>query len=127
MAKETLVGLDVELGEKVLGALDAAGYQVTVALWLLTEEFGEWRLVLASPLYDKAGPKEAYLQLHAALSSNHPELLHQVSISLKGNRSALIRALRSIFGKTASVAGMRLGDHVIGDVWIDDAYVYRIR
>jgi hypothetical protein len=39
----------------------------------------------------------------------------------------LIRALRKLFGKTANVDGMRLAGQTIGGVWIDDAYVYRIR
>ena len=38
-----------------------------------------------------------------------------------------IRVLRKIFGKTRSVEGMRLGGQMIGDRFIEDAYVYRVR
>lgn len=128
MAKATLVGLDIELGEKVLGKLDDAGFPVTVAVWVSSEEFGGWTLVLGSPVYDKAGPQKAYLQLIDALSSSSERIwAHEIPIRLEGHTNALIRGLRRMFGKTASVAGMRLGSHSIGDVWIDDAYVYRIR
>jgi hypothetical protein len=37
-----------------------------------------------------------------------------------------IKGLRSIFGKAKSVEGMRLGGQLIGDRFIEDAYVYRI-
>jgi hypothetical protein len=37
-----------------------------------------------------------------------------------------IRALRRLFGKTKSVEGMRLGGQMIGDRFVEDAYVYRI-
>jgi hypothetical protein len=37
-----------------------------------------------------------------------------------------IRDLRRIFGKAASVEGMRLGGQTIGGRGLDDAYVYRI-
>jgi hypothetical protein len=37
-----------------------------------------------------------------------------------------IRTLRRIFGKAASVEGMRLGGQMIGSRSLDEAYVYRI-
>jgi hypothetical protein len=49
MVKETLVGLDVELGDRVLGLLDAAKFPVPVALWIQRGEEARWRLLLASP------------------------------------------------------------------------------
>jgi hypothetical protein len=42
-------------------------------------------------------------------------------------RRPLIKDLRETFGKSSSVAGMRLGYQVIGGTWIDDGYVYRIK
>jgi hypothetical protein len=43
------------------------------------------------------------------------------------NRDPLIRGRRRTFAKTSSVNGMRLGSRPIGDEWVDDAYVYKIR
>jgi hypothetical protein len=37
-----------------------------------------------------------------------------------------IKVLRRTFGKTKSVEGMRLGGQMIGDRFIEDAFVYRI-
>lgn len=37
-----------------------------------------------------------------------------------------IKGLRRIFGKTKNVEGMRRGGQMIGDRFIEDAFVYRI-
>ena len=37
-----------------------------------------------------------------------------------------VRELRRLFGKARSVEGMRLGGQMIGDRFVEDAYVYRI-
>ena len=38
-----------------------------------------------------------------------------------------IRALRRLFSKTKSVEGMRLDGQLIGDRFVEDALVYRVR
>ena len=127
MAKGTLVGLDIELGSRVLAILDAAKFPVTTALWILNEEFDEWRLLLASPAYDKLGSYEAYLRALKALSDVDRNLVTQPPLTLVGNRHNLIRGLRRVFGKSVNGTGIRVVTRSIGDVWIDEAYVYRIR
>lgn len=125
MVEAPLVVPDVKFGKDVLRVLDAAVFPLSVAMWL--KEDAGWTLVIATPFYEEAGPKDAYLRLRSALSTEGPISLGELPIRLEGNRSPLIRALRKTFGKTASVEGMRLGGHTIGGTWIDDAYVYRIK
>ena len=83
--------------------------------------------MLASPAYDKLGSREAYLRALQALSDVDRNLVTQPPLTLVGNRHSLIRGLRQVFGKAATVEGMRLGGQAVGGVWIDEAYVYRIR
>jgi hypothetical protein len=128
MVKTTLVGPDLAFGEELLRVLDDVKFPVTVALWLLQKERSEnWKLVLGTPLYDRLGPRGAYLRLLETLSSEGPIALSDLPVRLEGLRRPLIKDLRKTFGKTASVAGMRLGYQIIGGTWIDDAYVYRIK
>ena len=127
MAKTILVGPDLELGERILHFLDRAKFPVSVALWIMMdEEDRNWTLLISTPIYDQEGQGEAYSQLVTALQSTE-YTLGQLPIRLESNRKPLVKALRKIFGKTASVHGMRLGGHMIGGVWVDDAYVYRIK
>jgi hypothetical protein len=128
MVKATLVEPiepSIEFGDDFLSRLDAARYPLSVALWL--KEDTKWTLVIGTSLYDKKGPKEAYRRLLAAISKEGPVVLGRLPIRLEGNNHPLIKSLRKMFGRTASVKGMRLGGHSIGGVWVDDAYVYRIK
>ena len=125
MVEAPLVVPDVEFGKKILRALDAAEFPLTVAAWL--KENDDWTLVLATPLYEEIGVKEAYRLLLSALSTEGPIYLAGLPLRLEGHRKPLIKALRRTFGKTVSVDGMRLGGHTIGGTWIEDAYVYRIK
>lgn len=127
MAKKVLVDADVQLGDKILAALDAAKFPISVAIWILTEKDAGWKFVIGTPLRDKVRPLELYGQLIAALRKDDPESRDFDDIQLRGNRDPFIRGLRKLFGKAASVRGMRLGGHHIGDVWLDDAIVYRIK
>jgi hypothetical protein len=126
MAKKALLDADVQLGEKILRSLDAAKFPISVAVWILTEEQG-WQLVIGTPLYESGGPGEAYKNLINALRRDDLESMDFEDVRLMGNRHPFIRELRRLFGKTASVHGMRLGGHHIGGVWLDDAVVYRIK
>jgi hypothetical protein len=126
MAKKALLDADVKLGEKILESLDAAKFPISVAVWILTDENG-WQLVIGTPLYEKSGPLEAYGRLITALRKDDPESRDFDDVRLMSNREPFIRELRRLFGKTASVKGMRLGGHQIGGLWLDDAVVYRIK
>jgi hypothetical protein len=126
MVKETLVGMDVESGNRVLGLLDAAKFPVPVALWIRRGEEGRWGLLLATPLYDKLGQRGAYKKLIDTLWTSDQDWVNS-PIQLQSTRTPLIRALRRIFGKAPSVSGMRLGGQMVGGVWVEDAYVYRVQ
>ena len=125
MAKETLLNSDVAFGERVLKALDTAGFPVPVALWLRKGDDETMKLLLASPLYDKLGIRDAYLKLVGALSGEKDRF--QFSYGLTSTRDPLIRDLRKAYGKTHDADGMRLRSQTLGGVFIDEGYVYRIR
>lgn len=127
MVKTSLVSSDLEFGRATLAALDAAHFPVPVAFRQYTEDDGDWTLVLGTPFYEKFGAKEAYLRLIRALSKEKSIALSELPLRLEENRNPLIRGLRKSFGKAANVEGMRLRGHSIGGVWLDDAYIYRIR
>jgi hypothetical protein len=121
----TLVNLDVNAGLKVLDALDAVQIKVAVALWVVTPDYDDWRLVLSSPSLDQTHPLKAYEKvaeaLHDHIVSRRPPIL------ILPTKDPFVRELRRIFGKTEDVTGMRLGGQTIGNRFISDAYVYRIK
>jgi len=121
-----LVSLDIENGAQVLSALDKAGINVKVAAWLLLSEYEDWRLVLASPTFDSAGVLEGVRLVHQALDDAGFPIERQPSLLILRMNDPSIREIRHIFGKTRSVAGMRLGGQMVGDRFIEDGYAHRI-
>ena len=128
MDKATLVGIEIEAGKNLLKLLDKAGFKVVAALWLLLPEFADWRLWIASPDVDSEGIKAAYWKILSAWrTAPETERVDFAQINVVSPKDPLIRELRHRFGKTASVEGMRLGGQTIGDRFVEDAYVYRVK
>ena len=121
-----MVSIDIENGEQVLAALDKAGLKVSVAILALLSEYQDWRLLLASKMFDTAGVLGAYRLVHQALDRAGFPIERQPSLLILRMKDPSIRELRRIFAKTKSVAGMRLGGQMIGDRFIEDGYAYRI-
>ena len=127
MAKALLVNVDVEKGAEILRSLDKAGLGVRVALWAYLPEYEDWRLILSSPRLDAAELRDAYGLVHAALDAAGIQLDATQSLMILNRKDPFVRHLRRWFAKARNVEGMRLGGQVIGDRFVEDAYVYRVR
>jgi hypothetical protein len=125
MDQATLVNLDVNAGLKILTALDAAKIEVAVALWMISSDYDDWRLVLSSSSLDQAHLLKAHEQVAKALQLRFVYL--RSPLLLLPIKDPFIRELRRLFGKTSDIEGMRLGGQTIGNRFISDAYVYRIK
>jgi len=122
-----LVTTDFMGGLAILHALDRTDLSINVALWLHSPEHDDWRFVLASRRLDAAAPSEAYGLVHDALAGAGVSLEHTPVLLILKMSDPFVRALRRTFGKTKSVEGMRLGGQLIGDRFVSDALIYRIR
>lgn len=122
-----MVAADFTTGSELVQALDRSALSISVALWLYSPEYEDWRFVLASRRLDAAEPSEAYGLVHDALAAAGISLERTPPLLILKMSDPFIRALRRIFAKTKSVEGMRLGGQLIGDRFVEDALVYRIR
>jgi hypothetical protein len=127
MDKATLVTSDLAAGAKLLEALDNSDLAISVALWLNSPDYEDWRLVLSSRRLDAADPRGAYGLVHDALERAGILLEQTPPLLILKMTDPFIKVLRQIFGKTKSVQGMRLGGQMIGDRFVQDALVHRIR
>ena len=125
MDQATLVNLDIKRGSELLDALDRAKLKVTVALWVYLPEYEDWRLVVSARRFDSLDPRDAYRLLHDSLAAVGFTPEKTPTEMILPMTDPFIRDLRQL-GKTKSVEGMRLGGQMIGDRFIQDAYVYRI-
>jgi hypothetical protein len=125
MDQAILVSPDIEIGRDAVEALDKAGLEPTVAMMAVFPEYGDWRFVVASPELDQKHTLKAYEQVAGVLRGDFVSRL-PVTMVLR-TKDAFVRELHKIFGKTQSVEGMRLGGQMIGNRFVDHAYVYRIK
>jgi hypothetical protein len=127
MDKTALVNFDIENGQQVIDALNAAGADPDVALWAVLPEYEDWRLVIASKYLDAHSLSGGYGAINAALRDANIPFLTKPAIFLRGMDEPFIRDLRRVFASAAGTYGMRLGGQKFGNQYIEDAFVYRIR
>jgi hypothetical protein len=128
MAYTTLSVADVEFGRRLWHQLHAnRKFPISGMLWLLEPDGADWHLVIASPIVDKLGPRDAYRRL-VEVGGLDPAVSGQLlRVDLIGTKHPLYRGLSSVFARTASVEGARLGGSQVGGVYVEDAYLYGVR
>ena len=124
---DALTTWDINFGRKLWQALRQSKiFPADGMFWLLDSENG-WRLLVATPRVDQVGRRQAYEELGNLTRGVVPGSSHSMLVELVSPRTPLYQALRSVFGKMASVEGSRLGNTQVGGMFIDDAYLYEIR
>lgn len=126
MATPTLVDRRIDHGARLLADLDEAGVPIESAFWLFTSEWDEWRLVLATPLYDQFGPLEAYRRLLDVFDADITISFRSDSITAVGTDNIRVQELRSLFRTLPPKFGDRFEDRFIQGQEIENAYVYRL-
>src|SRR5258708_2733289 len=97
MDQATLVNPDVNAGREALAALDAAGIRPAVALLMMSSDYDDWRLTLASPALDQIHPLKAYEKVTEILRGRFVYTLPPILIL--PIKDPFIRELRRMFGK----------------------------
>ena len=89
MVKAALVATEYTTGLEVVRALERSGLQISVALWLYSDEHEDWRFVLASRRLDAARAPEGALP-------QRPERSHGAGQGLPPRRLRRRRAQRAL-------------------------------
>jgi uncharacterized protein (DUF1786 family) len=74
MDHQALPQSSIDLGARILDAVDEFGLQPEGAFWFFDEESSEWRFHIVSSLVDVAGPRWMFIQLNKIL----PEIVDQL-------------------------------------------------
>lgn len=123
----TLDGIDIDFGKKVWQSLrNNKDFPIQGIFWLLEPNIGGWHLVIATPKVDALGPRDAYLELLPIMRGLTADSSERLKVKLISPKLPLYEALRSVFAETASVEGARLGNTMLGGMFIDEAYLYEI-
>lgn len=128
MDKYTLVEKDIEDGKILIRALDEAGFNVRAALWYYFGESEVWRLVIASPVYDKEGPKKAYHQVRSVIKKIEKQRqgfgIFLTNTTVRSPEDELIKSIKSI-PTDLEMSGKRFRHSLIDRTYVDDVHIYR--
>lgn len=129
MATATLVSYEIEEGQRLIDALNAANLSVDSALWIYAPEPETWRLTLATPLYDRQGPLKTYGEILSVFRQVKPELkIDWTALVAVSPKHELIKGLRQEQQKwNLNLSGTRLTNNWVGRTWVEDAYIYQIK
>jgi hypothetical protein len=133
MAEETLVKepLTREMilaGQELVKELDLRKADLKCAFWMYYPEIGQWRLVLSLHLVDTEGPNRAYALVQEALEKL-PEAIRPrlEEVKLLSPDHSLIKSMRSTLRTEPQfITGIRFTRNRVNDVFVEDAYVYRV-
>jgi hypothetical protein len=116
--------VDLEGGRVLVEQLQQVGFPLDAALWYLDPAAEEWRLLLASPLVEQQGRRQAYEHVEQLLRRLQLPLLDLNRIVVLTPGEPLIQALRS-------ASGLRGGTWLTHDrfdsILIERAYLYFLR
>jgi hypothetical protein len=128
MVKELLTPEMIDVGERLLHALDASDLPITAALWLFDAETNDWRLKLASPATSIIGRRECYRKVAEArnaigLSSDDFPL---DTVGLLEGSDPIVALLKLAVRTGTGISRIRFSRNAINGHFIDDALIYRL-
>jgi hypothetical protein len=126
MDKVPLVDRDIDAGRRLVQALDQAGFPVVAALWNYIPEADDWRLVIASPRVTELGERAAYSAIQEA-SYTAQVNLPLFNVSALAPEEPPVEAFRIGAGTDPApfLGGTSYRRTVVGDTYVEGAYVYR--
>ena len=129
MATATLVSQEIEEGQRLIDALNAADLSVDSALWIYAPEPETWRLMLTSPLHDRQGSLKTYYEILLVFRQVQPDLkIDWTAIVAVSPKHELIKGLRQLQKDwNLNLSGTRMTNKLVDRTWIEDAYIYQIK
>jgi len=121
MDQAILVNFDIQKGQRVVDALDRAGYPPDVAMLALLPQYENTRLVLSGSKINGLEELIDHLRGAGILGGERP------AIFLRDPGDPFIKELREKYAGKEENLGHHLGSQYFGKQYVDEAYVYRIR
>ena len=114
-------------GESLLKRLAQAGFPVETALWFYYSDMDRWRLLIASQMVDAKGPKAAHARIQHEFR-RRPQLtgVALADVQVISPKNELVRLLRSAISTGHGLSGIRFTGNAVNNVFIEDAYLYRV-
>ena len=124
MDKTELVEKDKQAARKLVDVLDHWHVQVRTAFWFYLGDQGKWKLVLAMPQADTNETNQAYDVIAKALETNDIRGLSLRQIDIRSPSDEIVRSISNAIHLKLPQTPVRLSNSGIGNVFIEDAYIF---
>jgi hypothetical protein len=127
LVTESLTDSMIKAGAKLIERLDANNSEVKSAFWLYFSEEKIWKLIVASPLVDKEGPRKYYKRIVNAntMASTDEEIVSLNDIGVTNTNHQIVQLLKIMIATGDSISSIRFSRNTINGVFIEDTYIYR--
>jgi hypothetical protein len=123
----TLVTEQIDDGDKLVRKLSEEGFEASAAFWILVTEDSHWYFYIVSPVVESDGLATAYRRLHD-IARKIPRLswIDPLKIKLIGPSNPIAQDVLDILYRTSgpNVSAIRWGGKRLGNVSIEEAYLY---
>ena len=128
MDRTVLVRCDVAAGIRLADGLESLKVPVSACLWCSLARAKRWRLMIATPLVDEKGIRNAYLRIHKAVAKlTPPNDIGWLDITAISPKDPIVKWMKTRFGSGAKAVGRRVSDKNIRGVEIAGAYICRLQ
>ena len=130
MDTNILVNDVIEEDRRIVEQLPQDGFEVTAAFWLKNAEDGQWYFYIASPSAESERLSEAYSRLLTLIRRTpQPHWIDALEVRLIGPSNLIAKDVLAIHSRAPVPNGspIRWGGTVLGNVSIEDAYLYPLR
>ena len=112
-------------GRSLIDALAKEHFKIDAAMWFYSKESEEWRLLIATPLVGRLGPKNTYKRIQSVLAK-----LEKLGISISLRDITVLRPIDPLINTIMDSVRYQketiIKDTVLNSVQMDDAYIYFI-
>ncbi len=121
MAQGPLVDRQIEDGERLIRALVADNFDVTIAFWAQESEEGLWFLYIASPTVDERGKFAAYHAVQEKMDAIPDLRIGSFDVKLIGRSSRLVKDAEWLRDGSSPTW---FGGGLFAEAGIDRGYLY---
>lgn len=124
MDQAPLVEKQIDDGFKLAKLLVADGFKVAAAFWVLHSEEGDWKLYLASKVFDDSGPNVAYRKVADAFLQLADPWVSMSEITVIGEKDPTTQDVLGIMKKHPGPMATRSRSSTLGRMGIEEIYIY---
>jgi hypothetical protein len=132
MASALLVDQDVADGRFLIEQLDRERFPFSGAFWFYRSDVDRWRLMIETRLVNASGPLEAYRRISDIVDrikrkKGDGYRLDLSRIEVVKERDYLPSLFRRALARKGPISEMRIAGESVGGVFIEDAFIYRLK